>query len=108
MLRVGSDISNPVALTWLDPDHLLVLDRSAGKSEIYQVPLSSGASTEIATPRGVTSLAAIWPYGQLYPQVVVSIAPTRTTPGEIEMSKTSPLNPDWQLVAKGITPVFPG
>ncbi|HUZ51712.1 MAG TPA: LpqB family beta-propeller domain-containing protein [Streptosporangiaceae bacterium] len=108
MLRVGSDVMNPVALTWLDPDHLLVLDRTAGKTEIYQVPLSSGASTEIATPRGVTSLAASWPYGQLYPQVVVGIAPTRTTPGQIEMSKTSPLNPDWQPVVKGITPVFPG
>lgn len=108
MLRVGSDIMNPVALTWLDPDHLLVLDRSAGKTEIYQVPLSSGASTEIATPRGVTSLAAIWPYKQPYPQIVVGIAPTRTTPGQIEMSNTSPLNPDWQLVVKGITPAFPG
>jgi Lipoprotein LpqB beta-propeller domain/Sporulation and spore germination len=108
MLRVGSDIPNPVALTWLDPDHLLVLDRSAGKSEIYQVPLSSGTSTEIATPRGVTWMAANWPYGKAYPQVVVSIAPTRTTPGQIEISKTNPLNPDWQPVTKGITPVFPG
>ena len=108
MLRVGSDIMNPVALTWLDPDHLLVLDRPAGKSEIYEVPLSSGTSTEIATPHGVTSLASSWPYGQPYPQVVIGIAPTSTTPGEIEMSKTSALNPDWQPVVKGVTPVFPG
>jgi hypothetical protein len=108
MLRVGSDIANPTALTWLDPDHLLVLDRSAGKTEIYQVPLSSGNSTEIATPHGATSLAATWPYGQSYPEVAVGIAPTGSTPGEIEISKTSPLSPDWQPVVKGVTPVFPG
>ena len=108
MLRVGSSLMNPLALTWLDPDHLLVLNRTAGKSEIYQVPLSSGPPTEIVTPNGVTSLSASWPYGQRYPQLAVGIAPTSTTPGQIEISKTSPLNPDWQPVVKGITPVFPG
>lgn len=109
MLRVGSDIAKPVALTWLDPDHLLVLGRSGlARTEMFEVPLNGGDSTEIATPRGVTSLAASWPYGQVNPHVVIGIAATDTTPGKIEMSRTGLLNPDWVLVAKGISPVLPG
>ncbi len=42
-LRVGSDLADPVALSWLDPDHLLVLNESApGHAEIYEVPLNGG------------------------------------------------------------------
>jgi hypothetical protein len=106
-LRVGSDITNPVAVTWLDPDHLLVLSRSGGRTQLFEVPLNGVESTEIPTPRGVMSVAASWPSG-LQPHVVIGIAPTPTSPGTIEMSKTGLQNPDWQPVAKGTTPVFPG
>jgi Lipoprotein LpqB beta-propeller domain/Sporulation and spore germination len=106
-LRVGSDITNPVAVTWLDPDHLLVLSRSSGRTQLFEVPLNGVESTEIPTPRGVTSVAASWPSGP-QPHVVIGIAATPTSPGTIEMSMTGLQNPDWQPVAKGTTPVFPG
>ncbi len=55
VLRVGTDIADPIALTWLDPDHLLVLGRTgSGRTQLYEVPLNGGQSTPIATPRGVT------------------------------------------------------
>jgi len=109
MLRVGSDVMNPGALTWLDPDHLLVLDRPAsGKAQIYEVPLDGGPSTQVATPSGAISLAASWPYGQVNPQLAVGITPIGTSPGEIEIDKNGLLNPRWLSQVKGITPVFPG
>jgi hypothetical protein len=44
---------------------------------------------------------------------VIGIAPTvspagTTTPGKIEESSNGLLNPDWKLVASGITPAFAG
>jgi hypothetical protein len=109
MLRVGSDVVDPGALTWLDPDHLLVLDRRApGKAQIYEVPLDGGASTQVATPSGAISLASNWPYGQVNPQLAVGIAPAGAVPGEIEIDKNGLLNPRWLAEVKGITPVFPG
>jgi hypothetical protein len=109
MLRVGTDVVQPVALTWLDPDHLLVLGRTGtARKQLYDVPLNGGQSTPIATPHRVKSLAVSWPRGQSAPSIAVGIAPTRTSPGAIQMSKSGVLNPDWRQVAKGITPVFPG
>ena len=109
-LRVGSDIANPVAVTWLDPDHLLVLSRSSGRTQLFEVPLNGAESTEIPTPRGVTSVAVNWPSGQPA-NVIIGIAATPTSLGTIEVSKTGLTNPDWQPVVKGVegtTPVFPG
>ncbi len=114
MLRVGTDVAQPIALTWLDPDHLLVLGPTGtARTQLYDVPLNGGQSTPIATPHGVTCLAVSclavsWPRGQNAPSIAVGIAPTATLPGVIQMSKSGVLNPDWRRVAKGITPVFPG
>jgi Lipoprotein LpqB beta-propeller domain len=108
MLRVGSDLANPTALSWLDPDHLLVLDRSGGHPEIYEVPLNGGRSTEISTPPGVTSLSAAWPKPGEPPRVVIGIAPHGETPATIEQSSSSLINPDWRYAGTGITPVLPG
>lgn len=105
-LRVGSDLSHPVALSWLDPDHLLVLDRSgSGRPEIYQVPLNGGASTVVNTPPGVTSLSAAWHDPGKRPVVVVG---TGGTPGKIEVSRGPLVNLEWKSAGNGATPVFPG
>jgi hypothetical protein len=118
MLRVGTDLAKPVGLTWLDPDHLLVLAQTGnGRTQLYEVPLNGGQSTPIATPRGLTCSApencaelvtASWPPKAAAPSIAVAIAPTATSPGRIDMATTGLLNPDWHQVAKGITPAFPG
>jgi len=59
VLTVGSDISNPLALTWWGPDHLLVVSQPAhGSAQLSDVPLDGGASDPIVTPAGLTSVAA--------------------------------------------------
>jgi hypothetical protein len=40
--------------------------------------------------------------------VVVAIPQSKNAPDRIEAASNGLLNPDWQQVAKGITPVFPG
>ena len=106
MLRVGSDVAHPTTVSWLDRDHLLVLDRERGaRTVLYQVPLDGATSTEVPIPSGVISVAA---GRQGQQRVLVAIAPTSTTPGKIEMSTTELPNADWRLQVKGLTPVFPG
>jgi hypothetical protein len=110
VLRVGTDVADPIALTWLDPDHLLVLGRlNSGRTQLFDVPLNGGQSMPIATPRGVISVAANWPGGQAEPSVAVEVGPPRDTLyGTIQMSKAGWPNPDWRQAAKGNLPVFSG
>lgn len=109
MLRVGSDLAHPIALSWLDPDHLLVLDQTGpGRTEIYEVPLNGGASTEITTPAGVTSLSATWPDPAKPPRVVIGLAAAGDSAARIEESRGALVNPEWQALGTGVTPVFPG
>jgi hypothetical protein len=108
MLRVGPDVAHPIALSWLEPDRLLVLDKKdRARTVLYEVPLDGARSTEIPTPSGVTSVAAA-PQASQQPRVLVAIAPTATSPGKIEMSTTELTNPDWRPLVRGITPVYPG
>lgn len=52
---------NPVALSWLDPDHLVVLARS----ELYDVPVNGQAAVPlVSAPPGMTSVTAAGP-GQI-------------------------------------------
>jgi hypothetical protein len=110
MLRVGTDVADPISLTWLDPDHLLVLGRtSSGTNQLFDVPLNGGQSMPIATPRDVTSVTASWPSKHAEPSVAVEIAPAPDSLfGTIQMAKMGWPSPDWQQVAEGSLPVFPG
>jgi hypothetical protein len=108
MLRVGTDVAEPIALTWLDPDHLLVVGQVGTRTQLYEVPLNGGQSVPIATPRGAKSVAVSWPAGQSSPSIAVAIPPTDNSSAVIQLSTTGLLSPDWHQVAKGITPVFPG
>jgi hypothetical protein len=108
-LRVGSDVAQPVELSWLNSDLLLVLDQgSHGRKQLFEVPLNGGQSTPIAVPPGATSVTANWPKGQAAPQIVVAIAPTVSTPASIEVSEAKLPTTDWLTLVTGTTPVFPG
>jgi len=51
-------LSHPVALSWLDPDHLIVLASSA----LYSVPVNGGAASYFETaPAGASSVSATGP-----------------------------------------------
>lgn len=105
-MRLGSDISDPGALAWLDSDHLLVLDHAGMvNSRIYEVPLSGGSSTQIATPRYAKWLAASWPDADHLPRVVVGITGPQS---QVLSFNAGLLNRGWSQVAKGTTPALPG
>jgi hypothetical protein len=108
MLRIGTDVAKPIALTWLDADNLLVLGQVGARKQLYEVPLNGGQSTLIATPHGVRSVAVSWPAGRAAPFIAIAIGQADSPHAEIQMSKTGLLNPDWRRVGKGNTPVFPG
>jgi len=106
LVTVGSDILAPLALSWLDPDDLLVLDGSAGAGDrLYQVPLDGGVPAQVITPANTTSVAAS------DSAVVVGTEQAGRSPAEIqEQIWISPgLNGPWRrLTERGFSPVFPG
>jgi hypothetical protein len=62
-VQVGADISHPIALSWQNPDDLLVLGLPASpgaQPSLYQVPLNGEPSSPsiFPVPRGVRWLAA--------------------------------------------------
>jgi hypothetical protein len=59
VLTVGPDLVNPIALAWWDSDHLLVLERLHGNSQLYKVPLNGGESIKLLTaPESAVSVTA--------------------------------------------------
>jgi Lipoprotein LpqB beta-propeller domain/Sporulation and spore germination len=57
-VAVGPTLANPVALSWLDPDHLVVLARS----ELYSVPVNGGVQAAIdPAPTLAVSVTATGP-----------------------------------------------
>jgi Lipoprotein LpqB beta-propeller domain len=57
-VAVGPTLASPIALSWYDPDHLVVLARS----ELYSVPVNGGAPAPVAAaPAGVSSVTATGP-----------------------------------------------
>jgi hypothetical protein len=57
-VAVGPTLSHPIALSWLDPDDLVVL----ASSELYAVPVNGGAPDAITpAPAGAVSVTATGP-----------------------------------------------
>jgi hypothetical protein len=104
MVTVGSDISSPVALSWWDRDHLLVLGRNNGTAQLYDVPLNGQESKPVVTPAAAMSVATSGS------GLVVGTATAGHARGETgaDIWTSDGLNGLWRQVAHGISPVFPG
>lgn len=99
---LGPDLVNPVGLTWWGPDHLLVLDRRGGATQLYEAPLNGGQSSRVPAPPNVTSVAG---------NGSVVVVGTRTTQGgspQAMIESANNLDGIWHRVAAGSTPVYPG
>jgi hypothetical protein len=114
LVQVGSDIAHPVALAWLDPNDLVVLDRSGGHSQLYEVPLNGGSSNALPTPDGAISVTASSPGPNALPRLVVASSGRNGPPGIIWISGPG-LGRGWNYLARvgsapevGGTPAFPG
>ncbi len=88
----GSDLADPVAVTWYSPDQLVAISQG----ELYQVPLTGGAPLLLGAPpvgaNSITSNGYVLAVG-------TSVGRVYTSPG--------PDSP-WTLVASGSAPAYPG
>jgi Lipoprotein LpqB beta-propeller domain len=98
-LTVGPDLTSPIALCWLDPDHLLVLDRHDGRSQLFDVPLNGAKSTEVATPPGAVSVAS---NGSII--AVGTVGPS----GQSDVKVARTIGSEWHRLAGASSPVYPG
>jgi Lipoprotein LpqB beta-propeller domain/Sporulation and spore germination len=101
-ISVGASVANPTAVSWYDPDHLVVLGR---KSQLYAVPLNGGAAQPIGlVPAGTQMISAARRM-----MAVSSNSPDASACGSsggcVMMVGQSGL---WHFVAKGSQPAFPG
>ena len=47
-VQLGPNVPNPVALTWYDADHLLVLDGAGDKTSLWEVPVDGQPATKLS------------------------------------------------------------
>lgn len=101
VLTAGPDLVNPITLTWWDSNHLLVLDRLHGVSQLYEVPLNGGESTKVVTPRGALSVSAD---GSL----IVVDTPASDGDSQPTVLASRGLYGAWVQVNAGSTPTYAG
>ncbi len=101
LLTVGPDVANPVALTWWDADHLLVLGRRNGVPELRLVPLDGGESQRIQVPPGTVSVTANG-------SIVAIGTVGRHGRGSPHILIAHQLDGFWQPVSGGADPAYPG
>lgn len=91
-ITIGTSLKDPAAISWYDPDHLIVLSGS----QLYEVPVNGGA-TETVGPGGAGS------------QVITSAGPGQiAVGGHGEILTSSGPNQIQQPAEKGTSPAYPG
>jgi Lipoprotein LpqB beta-propeller domain/Sporulation and spore germination len=59
--QVGADLSQPSALSWYDPDHLLVVNQSRAGPQLMEVPVDGDRSSYQGIEPGMVSISAAGP-----------------------------------------------
>ncbi|HET9893615.1 MAG TPA: LpqB family beta-propeller domain-containing protein [Streptosporangiaceae bacterium] len=98
ILTVGPDLVDPAALSWYDANHLLVLDRRHGGSQLYEVPLDGDQSTSVPTPPGAISVTSNG--------TIVAVGTERQ--GRVSLKVAHGLEGLWRQLSPGSSPVYPG
>jgi hypothetical protein len=63
LVPIGSEIADPAALSWYDPDNLIVLNQpGTDRATLERVPVNGGLSIPIAPEQGMISLATVGPH----------------------------------------------
>jgi hypothetical protein len=97
-VRLAPNLTNPIALTWYDADDLLVLDRTASGSTLWEVPVDGQPATQyLGVPANAISITADSTQNAL----VVGLSPGT-------MAVSASLEGPWQqLRSNGQNPAFP-
>jgi hypothetical protein len=99
VLTVGPDLVNPIALTWWNSDHLLVLEHPhGGVSQLYDVPVNGGESTKVLTPPNAISVTANGTF----------IAVETAGNGQPAVLASRGLEGSWVQVDAGTAPTYAG
>jgi hypothetical protein len=99
---IGSGITDPEALSWYDPNNVIVLDGSTPGGQLDEVPLNGGPFTPIG-PEGIgniESMTATSPSGSS-PEIAVGLSD-----GQIMVSEN--LGAFERTGARGQAPAWPG
>jgi Lipoprotein LpqB beta-propeller domain/Sporulation and spore germination len=65
-VAVGTDVTDPSALTWYDADHLLVVAQSSVGPRLEEVPVDGDRSTAMGVEPNMVSITAAGPLNPLY------------------------------------------
>lgn len=91
-VTIGTSLTAPAALSWYDPDHLIVLNRS----QLYEVPATGGTPVAVGpVPPGTQSITSAG-NGQI------------AAAGPDEILRSSGLDQIQQPVVQGTSPAYPG
>ena len=95
--QVGADLSAPLALSWYDADHLLVVNSSAAGPEVEEVPVDGDRSSYQGIEPGLASIAAAGPRNLVFGGLQTGY-----------LARTVGLGELWSQFVPGHDPVYPG
>jgi hypothetical protein len=97
-VQLGTNLTDPVALTWYDADNLLVLAGTGGQNALYEVPVDGQQSSgPLLTPAGAISITAYGPDNAVVAGLVNS-----------KLAVSASLEGPWQtLMVSGSNPAYP-
>jgi hypothetical protein len=96
---VGTDVSAPIALTWYDADHLLVVAQTAAGSEPYEVPVDGDRSTAMEIQPNMVSITAAGTLNPMYAGLQTNSDHLDRSIGVGEL---------WSLFGAGSSATYPG
>jgi WD40 repeat protein len=99
-VAIGPGISDPEAVSWYDPDAVIVLAGSPSGGELEDVPLTGGEPIWTASEGKIVSMTATYPSGTS-PNVAVGLSD-----GQVMVSTN--LGAFQSTAATGQAPAFPG
>lgn len=100
LLTAGPDLVDPIALTWWDSDHLLVLERQHGFSQLYDVPLNGRESTKVLTPSNAVSVTADGKF--------IAVGTRAVRHGQPTVLVSAGFDGPWEPADPGRTPTYVG
>jgi hypothetical protein len=95
-VAVGTDVTDPMALSWYDADHLLVVAQSTAGPTLDEVPVDGDTSTVIGVQPNMVSIAAAGSLNPLYAGLQTHVARSIGFSGL------------WSLFVSGTSATYPG
>ncbi len=96
---VGTDVPAPIALTWYDADHLLVVAQTSAGPGLEEVPVNGDRSTIMGVEANMVSITAAGSFNSLY-------AGLQTNPDHL--ARSIGFGELWSVYVPGSSATYPG